>query len=230
MPSQDKLIKQGIYLTDSVFDEIIKRLKKGVKSSDTLEAFILKTKEFTVNNPLVVLEFKDELVKIILQEINNHKFSRPAQRELTRLTIEKRVGDLIVDVGEDIKNSVRDIVKYGYENELSQDEIAEEISHRVTSIKNTRARTIARTEIARTATASDYVINRERGATHYTVGCRNTCCDKCAMEYHGVTNETPDTGSREFLKGTPVEFDIKDVEHLPPLHPNCRCYAMFYIK
>ena len=221
MPSQDKLIKQGILLTDNLFDEIAKRLSRGVKASDTLEAFLNQTKEYTTNNPLVLNGYKDKMLELILQETNNHKFSRPAQRELTRATIEKRVGDRIVDVGEDIVQSVRDIVKWGYNNNKSQDEIADEITHRVEVIKNTRARTIARTEIARTATASDYVINRERGATHYTVGCRNTCCDKCAMEYHGVTNETPDTGSREFLKGNPVEFDIKDVEHLPPLHPNC---------
>lgn len=214
MVSQAKLIKQGIYLTDSLFDEIIKRLNKGVKSSDTLEAFLNKTKDYTMNNPLVFTGYKDELLEIILKETNNHKFSRPAQKELTRLTIENRVGDLIVDVGEDVKNNVRDIVKHGYNNGLSQDEIAENISHRLTTIKNTRARTIARTEIARTATASDYVINKERGATHFTVDCRDTCCDICRKDYN-------------FGK---VEYTIDQVEMLPPRHPNCRCYTLFFIK
>ena len=214
MVSQAKLIKQGIYLTDSLFDEIIKRLSKGVKSSDTLEVFLNKTKDYTMNNPLVISGYKDELLEIILKETNNHKFSRPAQKELTRLTIENRVGDLIVDVGEDVKNNVRDIVKHGYNNGLSQDEIAENISHRVTTIKNTRARTIARTEIARTATASDYVINKERGATHFKVDCRDTCCDICRKDYN-------------FGK---VEYTIDQVEMLPPRHPNCRCYTMFFIK
>ena len=101
MVSQAKLIKQGIYLTDSLFEEIIKRLSKGVKSSDTLEEFLNKTKDYTMNNPVVVSGYKDKLLEIILQETNNHRFSRPAQKELTRLTIENRVGDLIVDVGED---------------------------------------------------------------------------------------------------------------------------------
>ena len=214
MVSQDKLIKQGIYLTDNVFEEIIKRLSKGVKSSDTLEAFINKTKDYTMNNPLVVNGFKEDMLDIILKETNNHKFSRPAQKELVRLTIENRVGDRIVDVGDDIKESVRDIVKEGYNNNLSQDEIAENISHRVSVIKNTRARTIARTEIARTATASDYVINKERGATHFTVDCRKTCCDVCRKDYN-------------FGK---VEYTIDQVEMLPPKHPNCRCYALFFKK
>jgi len=205
MPSQDKLIKQGILLTDNLFDEIAKRLSRGVKASDTLEAFLNQTKEYTTNNPLVLNGYKDKMLELILQETNNHKFSRPAQRELTRATIEKRVGDRIVDVGEDIVQSVRDIVKWGYNNNKSQDEIADEITHRVDVIKNTRARTIARTEVARTATASDYVINKERGATHFTVDCRDTCCPVCRKDYN-------------FGK---VEYTIDQVEMLPPRHPNC---------
>jgi len=214
MPSQDKLIKQGILLTDTTFDEIIKRLQNGVKTSDTLEAFLSKHKEVIVDNPLVAIGYKDKLTEIILQETNNHKFSRPAQKELTRLTIENRVGDLITNVGDDIKQDVRDIVSDGYNNNLSQNEIANNISDSISKIKNTRARVIARTEIARTATASDYVINRERGATHFKVDCRESCCPVCAERYNWGKNE----------------FSIDDVGMLPPLHPNCRCYAMFFIK
>ena len=216
MPSQSKLIKQGIYLTDNVFDEIIQRVEKGVKASDTLEHFLSKYKEYTngngENNPLVINGYKEKMLDIILKETNNHKFSRPSQKELVRVTIENRVGDLIVDVGDDIKNSVRDIIKEGYNNNLSQDEIAENISHRVNVIKNTRARVIARTEIARTATASDYVINKERGATHFTVDCRDTCCGICARDYNWGK----------------IEYTIDQVEMLPPRHPNCRCVAYFY--
>lgn len=218
MPSQSKLIKQGIYLTDNVFDEIIQRVEKGVKASDTLEHFLSKYKEYTngngENNPLVINGYKEKMLDIILKETNNHKFSRPSQKELVRVTIENRVGDLIVDVGDDIKNSVRDIIKEGYNNNLSQDEIAENITHRVNVIKNTRARTIARTEIARTATASDYVINKERGATHFTVDCRDTCCGICARDYNWGK----------------IEYTIDQVEMLPPRHPNCCCVAMFFIK
>ncbi len=218
MPSQSKLIKQGIYLTDIVFDEIIQRVEKGVKASDTLEHFLSKYKEYTngngENNPLVINGYKEKMIDIIIKETNNHKFSRPSQKELVRVTIENRVGDLIVDVGDDIKNSVRDIIKEGYNNNLSQDEIAENLTHRVNVIKNTRARTIARTEIARTATASDYVINKERGATHFTVDCRDTCCGICARDYNWGK----------------IEYTIDQVEMLPPRHPNCRCVAYFFKK
>ena len=184
MPNQDKLIKSGIKYTDAVFDEIIQRLSRGVKSTDTLESFLEKTKDYTSSNPLQVSGYKDRLLKIILQETNSHKFSRPAQKELVRITIENQVGELIDNVGEDIKDSVRDVVKDGYNNQLSQDEIAENISTKVTGIKNRRAKAIARTEIARTATISDYVINAERGATHFYVECRNTACPVCKEAWH----------------------------------------------
>jgi len=229
MVSQDKLIKNGIRYTDSLFEELIRRLNQGVKESDTLESFLEQTSEYTTANPLITLGYDTTMLKLILAETNNHKFSRPAQKELTRITIENYVGDLIRNVGEDIKQSVRDIVLDGYNNNLSQYEIADNITRKVEGIKKTRANTIARTEIARTATVSDYIINKEQGATGYTVTCRNTCCDKCAWTYHGVEHNTnPDTSSREFTKGTPVQFPIEDTEHLPPLHPNCRCVARFY--
>lgn len=226
MPSQDKLIKQGILLTDTTFDEIIKRLQNGVRKSDTLEAFLTKHKEVIVDNPLVAIGYKDKLTEIILQETNNHKFSRPAQKELTRLTIENRVGDLITNVGDDIKQDVRDIVSDGYNNNLSQNEIARNISDSISKIKNTRARVIARTEIARTATASDYVINKERGANAFTVDCRNTACDYCK----NLVLKNPDRVPTGKGMTGDVVFSIDDVVNLPPFHPNCRCYAMFFIK
>ena len=183
MVSDEKLIKQGIRYTDALFKELENRLRQGVISSDTLEAFLKKTKDYTTNNPLVTTNYDATLLEIILAETNNHKFSRPAQKELVRVTIENQVGELITNVGEDIKADVRDIVKEGYNNNLSQDEIADNISKRINVIKNTRARTIARTEIARTATVSDYIINKERGANYFVVDCRSTRCPVCKEAY-----------------------------------------------
>ena len=206
MVSKDKLIKTGIKYTDELFDEIIRRLEKGVLDNDTLEAFLEATKEYTTNNPLVSTGYTDTMLALILAETNNHKFSRPSQRELTRVTIENYVGTLIANVGEDIKQTVRDIV-------------TKRISDEVEGIKNKRARTIARTEIARTATVSDYIIAKERGATYYTVNCRSTRCPICKKMYCN-TSET----------GGDVEYPIEDTSNLPPLHPNCRCSANFYKK
>ena len=218
MVSDEKLIKQGIRYTDALFKELENRLRQGVINSDTLEAFLEKTKEYTTNNPLVTTGYDATLLKIILAETNNHKFTRPAQKELVRVTIENQVGELITNVGEDIKADVRDIVKSGYNEGLSQYEIADNISHRIKTIKNTRANVIARTEIARTATVSDYIINKERGANYFVVDCRSTRCEVCKEAY---CKSSPIGGD--------VEYDIDDVEMLPPRHPNCRCVAVFGI-
>ena len=221
MVSKDKLIKTGINYTDELFAEIIRRLQKGVLDNDTLEAFLEATKEYTTNNPLVSSGYTDTMLALILAETNNHKFSRPSQRELTRVTIENYVGNLIANVGEDIKARVRDIVTEEYNNPEGSNpqKMAKRISDEVEGIKNKRARTIARTEIARTATVSDYIIAKERGATHYTVNCRSTRCDICKKMYCN-TSET----------GGDVEYSIEDTSNLPPLHPNCRCSANFYKK
>ncbi len=219
MVSQDKLIKNGIKYTDALFDEIINRLNQGIRQSDTLEEFLERTTEYTTANPLVSSGYDNTMINLILAETNNHKFSRPAQKELVRVTIEEQVGHLIRNVGEDIKADVRDIVKAGYNDGLSQDEIAKNITSKVKGIGNTRAKVIARTEIARTATVSDYIINKERGATHFVVDCRSTRCPEC-QEVYCDTSQI----------GGDVEFSIDQVDMLPPLHPNCRCVARFLIK
>jgi len=238
MVSQDKLIKLGINYTDRLFDEIIRRLKQGIRTSDTLEEFLAKYNEYTdgegENNPLVINGYKDKMLKIILAETNNHKFSRPSQKELTRIVIENKVGELITNVGEDIQESVRDIVKTGYDEGLSQDEIAENITAKVNSIKETRAKSIARTEIARTATISDYIISKERGATRFYVECRNNACPVCKEAWHkDWTPENDDTfvpseytaGKKGWVGDRIYSMERKD--KLPPIHPRCRCVAYF---
>ena len=236
MPSQQKLIKAGIKYTDALFAEISKRLEKGVKASDSLEDFLDKYhKAFPdKGNPLISLGYDKRMLDLILSETNNHRFSRPAQKELVRVTVEEKVGELIVDVGEDIKDSVRDIVREGYDRNLSDDKIAENISSKVSSIKGKRARAIARTEIARTATISDYVINRERGATGWYVECRNTACPVCKDRWHkSWTPENDDSfepsdtsaGGKGWI-GDRI-FSMEDTGRLPPVHPSCRCVVYY---
>lgn len=219
MTSQDKLIKDGIKYTDRLFEEIARRINQGIMTSDTLEEFLAKTSEFTSANPLVTSGYQDTMTSLILQETNNHRFSRPSQRELTRITIENYLGNEIVDVGENIKQAVREIVTDEYNKGSNPQKMAKRISKEIDVIKKKRARTIARTEIARTSTISDYIISKEQGATHFTVSCRSTRCDKCKAEYCN-TSQT----------GGDVEFTIDQTDKLPPLHPNCRCVADFYKK
>lgn len=217
MVSQAKLIKTGIRYTDALFDEILKRVNQGVMDSDTLEEFLENNKDYTSANPLEGTGYKETMLQLILSETNNHRFSRPSQRELTRVTIENYVGDLITNVGEDVKQTIRDIVTEEYNQGSNPQKIAKRITQEVNGIKNKRARTIARTEIARVSTVSDYIIAKERGATHYTVSCRSTRCDKCKALYCNNNDN-----------GGDVEFEIDDTSNLPPLHVNCRCSPNFY--
>lgn len=211
MVSRNKLIKNGIKYTDALFDELNRRLEQGVYDNDTLESFLENTKEYTTQNPLVTTGYKDTMLKLILAETNNHKFSRPSQRELTRVAIEEHCGNLITNVGEDVKQTVRNIVteEYNKPEGSNPQEMAKRITEEVDVIKNTRAKTIARTEVARTSTISDCIISKERGATHYTVTCRSTRCPICEELYC----DNSDTGGD-------VEYPIEDTSNLPPLHPN----------
>jgi hypothetical protein len=216
MPSQNKLIKEGIKYSDALFKEIAKRLGNGIRQCDTLEEFLdLYNRVFPEKgNPLLSVGYDKTLVRLILAETNNHKFSRPGQKEMARTVIENIVGNHIAGIGEDLRVRIRDVVKDGYDNQLPQEQIAENITAAVETINNTRARATARTEIARTATVSDYIINVERGAEFFKVDCRGTCCPICEETYHWGDEE----------------YSIDQTDMLPPLHPNCRCVAFFYTK
>lgn len=211
MVSQDKLIKQGIKYNDALFEEIIKRLKQGILDSDTLESFLEKTKDYTMGNPLINSGYDATMLRLILAETNNHKFTRPAQKQLARIVIENYVGNLITDIGDNIQETVRDVVKEGYNQSLSQYEIADNITQAVNTINNKRANALARTEIARTATVSDYIVNKETGATHFRVDCRGTCCEVCKKDYHWGDEEYP----------------IERTDMLPPRHPTLQMRCLF---
>ena len=234
MVSQDKLIKQGIKYNDALFEEIIKRLKQGIFDSDTLESFLEKTKDYTMGNPLINSGYDATMLRLILAETNNHKFTRPAQKQLARIVIENYVGNLITDIGTDIQETVRNVVKEGYNQSLSQYEIADNITQAVNTINNKRANALARTEIARTATVSDYIINKERGATHFYVECRNTACPICKEAWHkhwskandeSFTPKNSSAGGKGWIGDR--TYSMKDTAMLPPIHPNCRCVPYF---
>lgn len=212
MVSQDKLIKNALIYNDKLFEEIKHRLSQGVKYSDTLEEFLERTKDYTTNNPLVTSGFQNEMLNIVLQATNNTKFSRASQRELTRIIIENHVGELITNVGEDIKNDVRDIVKKGFDEGLHPQEISKQIENGIDTINKTRARTLARTEVKRADTISNYIVANEQGATHFEVYCRPDCCPICKKDYLNK------------------EYTVHQTDMLPPRHPNCRCGVRLFKK
>ena len=246
MVSEDKLIRQGIKYTDSWFRRFKKQIEHDLRICDTYEEFVERTQAYTTNNILINSGYAAEMSAIVTKMVNNHKFKRASQRALLEQTIDNNVGMLIQNVGEDIKETVRTVVKQGYDEGLHPTAIAKNLNKEIDVINNTRARTIARTEVKRTDTVANYVRHKEQGATGFTVQCRPDCCPYCAEEYDENTTaeqqqETLDyieelkkegsddplvRGKGEALGGN-IQFSMDDTDMLPPLHPNCRCTARY---
>ena len=221
MVSEEKLIRQGIRRTDAWFQQFKRRIAHDLSLCDTYEEFVERTKDYTTNNILINSGYSAEMSTLVTQIINNHRFQRASQRELLEQTINNNVGLLIQNVGEDIKETVRTVVKQGYDEGLHPTVIAKNISKEIDTINNTRARTIARTEVKRTDTVANYIRHKEQGAKGFTVQCRPDCCELCQEEYEDV-----DSTDKPYVGGD-VDFTMDDTDMLPPLHPNCRCTAMF---
>lgn len=202
MVSTDKLIKVGVKYSDNYFETLKNIYNNAYRNNDSLEDFLNVTKDYSIGNPLEAGGFKEQLTNLVVASTNDIRFSRPAQKALMNTIISNTTGELITNVGEDIKAGVRDIVSRGYsEGKLNHNRVADEINAKLEGINRKRARTIARTEIKRAQTTSNYVVARERGANAYTYKCGANPCDIC-IEDCGET------------------FPIDDMEHLPPRHPN----------
>ena len=77
MVSEDKLIKQGIRYTDSLFDEIKKRLTRDIGEYDSFEDYLASHSNYMVQNPLTVTGYEEVMTNLILQGTSNVKYSRP---------------------------------------------------------------------------------------------------------------------------------------------------------
>ena len=250
MVSEDKIIKQGIRKTDQWFEQFKKRINRDLSLSNDYTEFVERTQEYTTNNILITSGYAEEMCTLTTKVLNNHKFKRASQRELIEQTINNNVGMLIQNVGEDIKETVRTVVKDGYDKGLSPREIGKNINKEIDTINNTRARTIARTEVKRTDTVANYIRHKEQGAIGFVVRCRPDCCPLCAETYdENMTAEDQQKtldyiqelkdyneglpadekiddpllrGKGEALGGD-VQFSMDETDMLPPLHPNCNC-------
>lgn len=253
MVDEDKLIKQGIRLTDAWFKKFKKQIEHDLSLCKTYEEFLERTKDYTTANILINSGYSAEMESLITQILNNHRFQRASQRELIEQTINNNVGLLIQDVGEDIKETVRTVVKNGYDEGLHPTEMARNIHHEIDSINNRRARTIARTEVKRTDTVANYIRHKDEGAKGFTVQCRPDCCPLCAEDYGGkdpveqkarldwinrVKRENKSKPKSEQIDdpllhgkgetiGGNIQFTMDQTEMLPPRHPNCRCTVRY---
>ena len=198
MVSADKLIKVGVKYSDQYFEALKKLFIRAYGNNASFEDFLNETSDYSLGNPLEAGGFKDTLSELVVSSTNDIRFSRPAQKTLMQTIIRNTTGELIRNVGDDVKNSVRDIVQKGYKTgTLSRQDVVKEIESTIDGINKKRARTIARTEIKRAQTTSNYIIGLERGANAYKYTCGAEPCDICLEDCGEV-------------------FPITDLEHLPP--------------
>lgn len=216
MALDDKLIHNGIKYTDRLFRTILKRIEPHVYDSETFEEFLEKTAPYTIENPMLTLGAIEHASNSVLLSVTGNKYSYEANRKLTEQAIQDTTAQLVTNVGEDIKQTIRDTIKEGFrENKLRQD-IMKDLTQNVDAINNKRAKVIYRTEIKRAQTISNYISAKERGANAFYCNC-NDPCEICDDQYNGGG------------PGSMIYSMNDDIDMLPPspVHPNCRCSAVF---
>lgn len=219
---QDKLLQQFDKYNKTQFNKIYRLWEQKYNRSQTLEEFLTY---LTQNNIFDIEEYSIKINDIIDVDLNKLSFNRKAQEELTKATIHNKTFDLVKNVNDDFKEHLRTQATEAYSKGVSPQEFSEMIKappliKGINGAKRSmsaeaRNRMIARTESKRALNVSNYLINKERGATHwYAIGFtdENTCTD--CIEVYG----TP---------GDYVYYSIDDTVNLPPLHPNCRHTAVF---
>jgi len=114
-----------------------------------------------------------------------------------------------------MKDNLRKIAVDAYGKNTNPQQLAYRLEHEIQGLSNTRAKAIARTETMRANNLSNYANAKiNMGAKSYRVISAPDCCEDCKETYQDGY----------------LWFDIDDLEHFPPLHPNCRCTVVFSTK
>lgn len=250
-----KLINQGIRITDVFFDDLKKRVSKDAKLSKDLADFLIRTEDYTTGNIFAGSDYSNALTLLVMKGADTRAL-RLRQREIFLQTIQHTTTSLISDVGEEVKYTIRQMAGMSYQTgKYHPDQLAKELepllrteyeqtledkvkvrlfkkygdtltptnmsqamNDELDRISKVRARTIARTEIKRSQCIADYVSSKDAGCTHFKVSCMDSACELCKEKY--LESD-----------GSSKEFDMnEDIDVLCPLHPNCRCLPIFYIK
>jgi hypothetical protein len=225
----NKLAKNGVRYTDALFNKIEKQCMDIYKQCGSYQEFIQQSTLYTSENPLILAGYDVYMKDLVKKAISNVSFSRQAQKTLTEIAITNSVGDLVKTNGEDLKQDIRAKTLKAYQQGINPQEYYKTLSappliKGIDDAKRTlgsrdRCRMIARTETKRALNVSNYIIGKDRGATHwYALGFTDDkTCEECIDTYG-----TPEDGY--------VYYSIDNTENLPPLHPNCRHTAVFTIN
>ena len=117
---------------------------------------------------------------------------------------------LVTNMGEYLKNDLRDILAQNIQEGKGSREAAAAMAEHVDTMSNTRAMAIARTETTRATNLGNLYGYQDKGYQSYTVNFTDKACDGCVKFYANRV------------------FDINDVDSLPPHHTNCACVAIFH--
>jgi hypothetical protein len=220
---QDRLLRQFDQWNKDQFKRIYRLWEQKFNRSQTLEEFLAYLQ---ANDVIDVDEYSLKINNIIAIDLNQLSFNRQAQEDLTRATIRQNTMDLVKGVNDDFKEHLRQQAVKAYSEGVSPQEFGKMIQappliEGINGAKRSvgfeaRNRMIARTEAKRALNVSNYLINKDRGAEYwYAVGFNDEHrCAECDEAY-----------------GNPIDgyvyYEIDDTDNLPPLHPNCRCSAIF---
>lgn len=207
----DNLVKKTLKMNEKIYNEILQKYESIFKSDEDLEVFLTAPERYTITAGIdgLINEATSNIQTACLNSIRDVRFSQPAQKALYETVIQERVGALMTNENSlQWKNTIADIIRDN--SEKSWKDISKEIQAQ-TDIGKSNADRIARTEEHISRTNAEYIVAHERGANSYYVVCNNPC-EEC----------------EELYQDGEVIFDMdKDVSELPPLHPNCRCSAIF---
>lgn len=118
--------------------------------------------------------------------------------------------DLVTNMGDDMKNDLREILAKNLEEGKGMRDTARDMENKVDEIDRTRAQSIARTETTNAKNLGNHYKYSEKGYQSFTVDFTSDACPDCIAAYDGIV------------------FSIDDVDMLPALHPNCMCNAIFH--
>ena len=117
---QTKNINKSLRYLENWWRQFNKQLERDIIFSEGYDDFLERTRAYTTNN-ILLDEVSEEIVKNVINATN---FQKLKNRELVKETIKASTTDLIVKVGEDLKNEIRTLVSKGYDLGLHSREIA----------------------------------------------------------------------------------------------------------
>lgn len=126
-PKQTKKLNQQLKKIEQYFTKLDDKTKTAIYNSKDFKEFLENTKDFTTGNILVTDGVANEVSNAVILANNLNQLK---QRELVKNTIEEACFNLVSDVGNQIKNDLREMAQKGYDLGLGRRELAKRITER----------------------------------------------------------------------------------------------------